>query len=150
MMFIILDKDPHIAAWEIPNKIKFKQLIELGQLICSAGISDVYKKIPQGKKLQEWITKNPTYTLRYYEALYSFCTMNINMSVQTERKILQIRNDLHKYEQNHEHRLIRPKTAIFRYAKEYKSIYPTDSEITIKNAIEAYKVYMEWKNYDKK
>ena len=24
MMFIILDKDPHIAAWEIPNKIKFK------------------------------------------------------------------------------------------------------------------------------
>lgn len=150
MMFIILNKDPHIAAWEIPNKIKFKQLIELGQLICSAGISDVYKKIPQGKKLQEWITKNPTYTLRYYAALHSFCIMNIKMSMQTEYKILQIYKDLHKYEQNHKYRLIRPETAIFRYAKGYKSIFPTNSELHIENAIEAYTEYMKWKNYDKK
>lgn len=150
MMFIILDKDPHIAAWELPKKIKFKQLIELGQLICSAGISDVYKRIPQGKKLQDWITKNPTYTLRYYAALQYFCITDIKMSTQTEYKILQIYKDLHEYEQNHKCRLIRPQTAIFRYAKEYKSIYPTDSELTIEDAIKAYKEYMEWKNYDKK
>lgn len=52
MMLIILDKNPLKSAELVPDKIKFKQLIELGQLICSAGISDVYKPIKQGKELE--------------------------------------------------------------------------------------------------
>ena len=49
MMFIILDSCPIQAVYKLPEKIRFKQLIELAQLICSAGFSDIYKKIPQGK-----------------------------------------------------------------------------------------------------
>lgn len=36
-------------------------------------------------------------------------------------------------------------TAIFRYNKNYKSIFPSDMEITVGNAIEEYKKYLEWK-----
>ena len=54
MFLLILDKDPIRSAHLIPDKLKFKQLIELGQLVCSAGISDIYKPIKQGKQLQEW------------------------------------------------------------------------------------------------
>lgn len=54
-MLLILDKNPILAANLVPSKLKFKQLLELSQLICSAGISGVYKKIPQGKEIQNCI-----------------------------------------------------------------------------------------------
>lgn len=150
MMFIILDECPITAVHKLPEKIAFKQLIELGQLICSAGISNIYKKIPQGKTIQDWIIKNPTYTLRYYRTLLHNCIRDTNMTQDTENKLQQIHIDLCKYEHTSVRRNLRPKTAIFRYAKEYKSIYPTNAELRIENAIKAYEQYMEWKNYDKK
>ena len=79
MMLIILDKDPVKSAQLLPDKIKFKQLIELCQLICSAGISNVYKPIKQGKHLQNWILKNPIWTKKFAIALYELCK-SINMS----------------------------------------------------------------------
>ena len=150
MMFIILDECPINAVYKLPYKICFKQLIELGQLICSAGISNIYKKVPQGKAIQNWIIKNPTYTLRYYRTLLHVCTGCINMSKETEEKLQKIHIDMCKYEQTSRRRLLRPDTAVFRYAKNYKSIYPTNTELCIGNTIKAYEEYMEWKNYDKK
>ena len=58
MFLLVLDKDAVKSAQLVPDKIKFKQLIELCQLICSAGYSNVYKKINQGKELQNWIIRN--------------------------------------------------------------------------------------------
>ena len=59
MFLLVLSVDPITSANLIPDKLKFKQLIELGQLICSVGISDVYKPIRQGKEIQKWIKKYP-------------------------------------------------------------------------------------------
>lgn len=59
MMLIVLDKNPITAAKLVPNNLKFKQLLELAQMLCSCGFSNLYKKIPQGKAIQEWIKQNP-------------------------------------------------------------------------------------------
>lgn len=150
MMFIILDECPVTAVHKLPEKIRFKQLIELGQLICSAGISNVYKKIPQGKRLQAWITLHPYYTYRYFRYLLIWCQNHINLSEDTDKKLSLIALDLAYHLEGNPRVVDNPHTAIFRYAKEYKSVYPTDSELTIENAIKAYEEYMEWKNYDKK
>ena len=69
MFLLILDKNPIYSAELVPNGIVLKQVVELCQLICSAGISDVYKPIKQGKKLQEWIKKNPEWTYIYLNIL---------------------------------------------------------------------------------
>lgn len=50
MMLLILDENPILAANLVPSKLKFKQLLELSQLICSAGISGVYKKFHKVKR----------------------------------------------------------------------------------------------------
>lgn len=148
MMFIILDSCPIQAVYKLPEKIRFKQLIELAQLICSAGFSDVYKKIPQGKNIQQWIKKYPTYTFRYFRRLLVWCSNHTNMSIDTEKKLHHISLDLSKNLDLYDTSEKTPTSAVFRYAKNYKSIYPTNTEICIGNAIKAYEEYMEWKNYD--
>ena len=141
MFLLVLDKDPIISAEKIPDKIKFKQLIELGQLVCSAGYSNVYKKINQGKELQNWIQRNYVWVKQYMLALYSLCQEVIHMSRETRTKILDIISSI-PYET---HKDKDPETAIFRYSKDYKSIFPSNYEITIENAIEEYKKYITWK-----
>ena len=42
-MLIVLSKWPRKAAERVPDKIKFKQLLELGQLVCSTEISSSFK-----------------------------------------------------------------------------------------------------------
>ena len=66
MQLYILDKNPIISANLIPDKYKFKMLIELGQLICSVGLSNVYKPIKQGKELQTWVSDNKWWIYDYY------------------------------------------------------------------------------------
>lgn len=50
MMLIVLDKNPILAAQLVPNKLKFKQLLELAQMICSCGYSNIYKKNTTGQR----------------------------------------------------------------------------------------------------
>ena len=69
MMLIVLSKWPRKAAERVPDKIKFKQLLELGQLVCSTGVSSVFKPVRQGKEIQEWIKRNPRWTFLYFENL---------------------------------------------------------------------------------
>lgn len=141
MFLLILDKDPVISAERIPDKIKFKQLIELGQLVCSAGYSNVYKKINQGKELQNWVRRNYVWVKKYMTTLYILCDKVVNMSSKTQKNILDIISSI-PYEIRKDKD---PETAIFRYSKDYKSIFPTNCEITIENAIEEYKKYIVWK-----
>lgn len=141
MMLIVLDSNPVDAANKVPDKIKFKQLLELAQMICSCGYSDIYKKIPQGKKIQEWIKKNPSWVKTYFSILYLWCLKYINMKEKTMADFFSILASIPEPTDLDG----KIDTAIFRYNKNYKSIFPSDAEITVGNAIEEYKKYLEWK-----
>lgn len=146
MMLIVLDESALVSADLVPDKIKFKQLIELGQLICSAGISNVYKPIAQGKELQKWVKDNPKWTLAYYNTLFLYCAtiLNINMSIETANKICQIKDDLASFcKQSKAGKSIN--TAIFRYQSGYNSVYPSKTMLPIKECIKEYKKYVQWK-----
>ena len=142
MMLIILDKNPFKAAQLVPDRLKFKQLIELGQLICGAGISDVFKPVRQGKKLQEWVKNNPYWVHCYFKTLLEWVYLKTKIKVETSYKLQCIKYDLWQYIDVCKHEI---KTAIFRYKMGYRSNYKTNSELPIDIAIEEYKKYMEWK-----
>ena len=141
MFLLILDKNPYKAAELVPDRLKFKQLLELGQLICSAGISDVYKPINQGKELQEWVKKYQTWIFQYGSSLYTRCNFIYNLKIDTRIKIIDILNSLDINE------LKKPTTAIFRYVKEYAGMteYESNAELDIETAVNEYKHYLAWK-----
>lgn len=141
MMLIVLSDNPIYAANKVPDKLKFKQTLELAQLICSCDYSNVYKKIPQGKSIQEWILKNPSWVKTYALVLYFWCLNNLKLKEKTISDLFSIFSSIDA-PCNFD---VKIKTAIFRYSKEYKSIFPSDSEITIQNAIEEYTKYLQWK-----
>ena len=142
MMLIVLDKNPILAAQLVPNNLKFKQLLELAQMICSCGYSNIYKKIPQGKAIQEWIKRNPTWTKEYIIHLFQWCKENKKLTNKTCNDISQIIMSMPVL-----FWVLPIKTAIFRYKKGYSgTTYATDTELPIDVAIAEYKKYMEWKN----
>lgn len=166
MMLIITSPNPQLACdWLVENTNKnfcFKQLLELGQLICSAGISDVYKPIKQGKELQEFCKEHIEWIYYYYENLYVWCKNNVKLQARTKTRLSEIRVDIflkcdiYKKKQkviNSGHRFgfeieLAPirydlTTAIWRYSKEYESEYPTNSELPIDAAVEEYRKYIE-------
>ena len=168
MLIICSDKPDKAVDWLVENTNKnfcFKQLLELGQLICSTYISDVYKPVKQGQELQTFIIKHIEWIYYYYACLYSKCKyLEMNMQQKTKTKIDEIMLDLfinskleakkHKkrysgYRFGFEVEVLPIKydleTAIWRYSKEYESEYPTNSELPIEVVTELYKEYIKWK-----
>ena len=148
MFLLVLDKDPLKSADLVPDGIKFKQLIELGQLICSAGISNVYKPIRQGKELQKWVKKNPEWIAMYYFWLKKYCVENVKGKFQTFMNIEMIYNDIYFLCcERQKEKKEPPKTAIFRYSIDYSYMtkYPTNEELPINECVKEYKKYVEWK-----
>ena len=142
MMFLILDENPVKSALLVPDKLKFKQLLELAQMI-STITGSVYKPVRQGKEIQEWIKKYPDYTKFYYRTLYLWCLENINMKDKTIQDLMTIHLSLHYKEID-----MFPTTAIFRYNKNYnQTSFQNNSELPIKTAIYEYKKYLCWKGY---
>ena len=146
MFLLVLDKDPIKSAKLVPDKIKFKQLIELCQLICSAGISDVYKPIKQGKELQEWVSKNKGWCYHYFSSLLNYSAIYAKLKAETYSKLATIRWDLRSST------ILNPndfyvETAIFRYSKDYECMtkYKTNTELPIRECVKEYKKYVEWK-----
>lgn len=152
MMLIILDKNPHKSAELVPDRLKFKQLLELGQLICSAGISDVFKPIKQGKVLQWWVKNNKLWVNKYFTDLFNWSIKNINLKRQTYNKLFKIRLNL--FDSIDYIKMKYPKTAIFRYIKGYAEFtkYKSDSELPINIAVKEYQKYIKYKEteYNKK
>ena len=151
MMLIITSVNPYMASeYLIDNTNKnfcFKSLLEIAQLISSCGISSVYREVKQGKMLKEWIKQNISWVYRFYCSLFLWCLKNINLKDKTKKDLLQIENDLF----NHLDGNLIPKTAIWRYSKEYESEYPTNSELDIDLVCELYKTYLrEFKGFGKK
>ena len=148
MMLIICDKSPDKAVdWLVENTSKsfvFKQTLELAQLICSCGLSNVYKKLNQAKELKEWIKYYNIWTQNYFYKLVDWCENNINLSEKTIKDWHKIRADI-IINGDYRIKFLYPKTAIWRYSKEYESKYPTNSELPIDVAVEEYKKYLDWK-----
>lgn len=151
MMFIILDKDPikavHALINSTPKQFWSKQLIELGQLISSTGISTVFDPIPRGKQIQAWIRQFPHWTLTYYKTLYTECKQIIHYKPETIDKLDAIYYDLYEYctivkQQD-------PDYFIFRFAKEYECNYETNQSLPTGECIHAYQKYIAWKCFDK-
>lgn len=144
MMLLILDENPILAANLVPNKLKFKQLLELSQLICSAGISGVYKKIPQGKEIQNWILENPAWVYRYFDTLFVYCVSLPNIKYKTVEDFKQIMHDLYWHVRFNGGIYI-PQTAIFRFSKDYTTDYLNNVTLPISKCVEEYKKYVQWK-----
>lgn len=142
MMLIVLDKNPVYAAELVPDKLKFKQLFELGQLICGAGISDVFKPVRQGKALKEWIKSNPYWIYCYFRVLLDWACLNTKIKLETRYKLKCIKEDLWNSFEVCKHDI---QTAIFRYKKEYECNYESNAELPIDIAIKEYEKYLKWK-----
>ena len=145
MMLIITSPNPMEAVdWLVENTDKrfcWKQLLELCQLIASAGITDKMDALSRGKEIQKWITKHKSWTYSYMVCLVNWAKKNIKMSMATVYKIDNIRSDLFKVATDFK----KPTTAIWRYSKEYSSEYATNSELPIEVVTELYKKYIKWK-----
>ena len=137
MMLLILDENPILAANLVPSKLKFKQLLELSQLICSAGISGVYKKISQGKEIQNWILENPAWIYRYFDTLFIYCVDLPNIKHKTVEDFKQIMHDLYWHVKFNSGIYI-PQTAIFRFSKDYTTDYLNNVTLPISKCIEGF------------
>lgn len=142
MFLLVLDKDPVKSAKLIPTKIRFKQLLELCQLVCSSGMSNIYKPIKQGKDLQKWVKNNPKWTYYFLDTLLNYCEKYNKANIDTIIKFHDIAFELLGY--CNEDMVYNPTTAIFRYSKDYQSDIPTNTELPIDECIEQYKKYVEW------
>ena len=153
MMFLVLDKDPtesvNYLLEHTNKKYLKKQILELMQLICSAGYSDVYKKIPQGKAIQNWIkasNNNEMYVYFYMNyALYLLYNDIYNFIPDNQQKIfIDYANKMDLFWDQCEENVI--KTAIFRYQKQYReTTYETNIELPIDICINEYRKYLKWK-----
>lgn len=152
MMFIIANKDPHKAVEYLishtDKRFYFKQLIELGQLICSTGISSEYKKINRGKAIQDWIVRHPTWTYWYYKDLLYQC-QDIFKNPSAYKRAAKIKQDLLLDENTGMEDNPTITTAIFRYKQGYHSEYTTNSELPIDIACKEYIRYIETYKFKK-
>lgn len=145
MMLFVLDKDYLKSAELLPDSIKHKALLELMQMLsCIVGFG--YEKIPQGKKIKEWISKNKRWVYYYANELYNYLDCKQSLKKTTKIKyrclidLLWCECENEKY---HE-----PTTGIFRYIKDYNNTtYATDTELPIEDCIFEYKKYLEWKDW---
>lgn len=143
MMLIILDANPQKAVNMLPKSIRFKQLIELMQLLSSCGLTNVYKKIPQGKELQEWILNNKVFTALYFENLANWCLKNVNLKSKTETDISNVWLDLmEQIDYSNEYTI---DNIVFRYSQKYMSDVKSKSVLRVNLGINEYRKYCKWK-----
>ena len=144
MMFIIQDRHAARAARMVPDKLKFKQLLELCQLICSAGFSDIFTKINRGKEIQEWIKQNEYWTFLYGIILFNWCFDNIKMKDSTKEKFTKILNSIDRAGIGAPTPYI--KDIVFRYKKDYNDTqYATNTILPVEEGENEYKRYVKWK-----
>ena len=146
MMFIIASTDPDEAAIylrEHTSKVfRFKQLIELAQLVCSAGFSDIYKPVARGKAIQEWIRNNRYFTYCFMRRLWYTAISETNIKPETSLKLYKIMNALFDSASADNAFDLNIKTGIFRYKKGYKSEFPSNTELPIRTCVNEYRKYI--------
>ena len=142
----MLNSDPSLAVISLAQlttkQFCFKQLIELGQLVCSAGISNKFKRIPQGKEIQDWIRRNPRWIADYFQGLLALVSYSTNMSTETYNKLQQIFWHIYKYCLEKEMWNPSINTGIWRYKSSYVSKYPSNMELPIYEITDLYYNYI--------
>jgi hypothetical protein len=133
---------PTTSAYKIPDKYKFKMLIELGQLICSVGISDVYKKINQGKELQEWVNCNKSWVYFYFSYLFDWAKhkSGLKLKESTITKLNSIQEDFAIVTLFMP--IVVPTDAYFRYHKDYKCEIASKTLLPLEECIKQYEDYL--------
>lgn len=51
-------------------------------MVCSCGYSNIYKKVPQGKSIQEWIKRNPEWVKTFGINLLAYCYTEIKIKIK--------------------------------------------------------------------
>lgn len=142
-MLLIQDEHAPTAARMVPDKLKFKQLLELCQLICSSGYSDIFKKVNRGKELQKWIKHNEFWTFMYGITLFNWCSDNVKMKNETKWKFTKI---LNKLDSSKTPSVPYAENVVFRYKKDYTDTrYSTNTLLPIKEGKKEYIRYVKWK-----
>ena len=145
MMLLVLDKNPTEAALSVPEPYKHKQLLELMQML-SHVVDFGYDKIPQGKEIKEWISKNKLWVYTYAKVLMH--DLNLKRSTKIKYKCLLdlLYEECKDIEESMPLVVPNAETAVFRYVKEYKGTeYPTNTELPIDVAVKEYEKYLKWK-----
>lgn len=137
-MLILLSYNGQIAGKLVPDKIKFKQLLELAQMI-STITGSVFKPIKQAPLLRNWIKENPFFVANYFMSLFNWCEQNIKMKPETKEKLITIFNSFKDFGKENK----KPTTAILRYVKGYECKYPTNTELPIDIVTEIYTDYVK-------
>ena len=146
MMLLIMDKNCFKASDLVPKEYKHKQLLELMQMIsCVVGFG--YKQIPQGKEIKEWITKNLRWVYSYANKMFRCIYPKLSEETRVKYDCLLHLLWVLYFAETDDYCIPQREitTAIWRYNKEYKSEYPTNSELPIDVVTELYKDYIEWK-----
>lgn len=122
----------------IPDKYKFKMLIELAQMISTlTGVG--YKPIKQGKELVSWIDEHRHYTFFYFAWLFLWSKKNINMKPQTQKSLYIILKSLPPLSPKVPH------MAYFRYKSGYECDVESKTLLPVDICIKEYEKYLNWK-----
>ena len=143
MMLLILSADPYEAAKRVPQYYKHKQLLELMQML-SCVVNFGYEKIPQGKKIKEWISRNKLWVYTYAKVLMQ--DLNLKRSTQIKYKcLLDLLEESCKDFDEWYLTVPNATTGIFRYKEGYECNYESNVELPIEECCKEYEQYLEWK-----
>ena len=139
MQVYILDKEAVPCANKLPDNKKHWMLVELLQLVCTAFNFDetqLYKHTNQGKCYIPWILNNSGW-------VYSYCLQLYEYINQPSDKLTNIMREFNKVKGSYSPL----QTGIFRYTKGYTCDIPTNTELPIKECINRYNKYRQFKGF---
>lgn len=148
MQLYILDKNPEKSAEilfeSMGAKYSFKMLIELCQMISTVTKCETFKPVPQGKEIQEFISRNSQWVLKYFNKLENLClNSSLNIKLETAIKLKKIYNSFKTYSKFSSNSPVL--YAPFRYSKGYKCSISSNSTLPIEDCIKQYKKYLTYK-----
>ena len=151
MQIWLLDEDPYKCTSLLTNRLVTKMLVEQLQLLSTyyrkQGMCNdfLYKEIPQGKELVEFISDHIDWNLHYLNALVKECfkrfgnKANLYKSVSVARKLLSAFNIIKSTEN------IKLNYISFRCKKEYLLHKEYNKKkLPIKQGVALYKQYYDW------
>lgn len=142
---LVLSTDSNTSVRLIPKHLRIKELIEVNNLVCSAGISNVFKGTAKNEVLIEWVKRNSRYIFFYYTRLIQWAWNNNRVPYQTYAKLKSVREDLSFFMQYNNCTEESPKTIVFSYDSNYKSPVPNNTEVSTLKGIHLYRDYLAWK-----
>lgn len=142
---LVLSTDSNTSVRLIPMHLRIKELIEVNNLICSAGISSVFKGTAENKVLIEWVKRNSRYIFFYYTRLIQWAHNKGRVPYQTYIKLRSVREDLSFFMQYNNCTEESPKSIVFSYDSNYESPIPNNTEVPTLKGIHLYREYLTWK-----